>query len=152
MFIFYFRKCKSWGGSFTDIQEFEDIIQFVVYEDGKLKSILQNEIALRKHTSHDAKTRPQLYKLNQISIPQMKANLTMILNTECDMTSKTIPDMPTEDDMVRILLNSTMPDQEDTSLNSQQVPSQQIEVAVNEPCVVIWDTSSNRQWYVRICI
>ena len=75
----------------------------------------------------------------------MKANLTMILNTECDMTSKTIPDMPTEDDMVRILLNSTMPDHKDTSLNSQQVPSQQTEAAVKEPCVVVWNTSSNRQ-------
>ena len=32
------------------------------------------------------------------------------------------------------------------------MPSQQTEVAVNEPCVVIWDTSSNRQWYVGICI
>jgi len=82
----------------------------------------------------------------------MKANPTIILNTEYDMTSKTIPDMPTEDDTVRILLNSTMPDHKDTSLNSQQVLSQQIEVAVNEPCVVSWDTSSNRQWYVRICI
>jgi len=61
------EKCKSWGGPLTDIQEFEDIMQYV-NEDGKLKSILRNEIAYRKHTSHDAKTRPQLYKLNQISI------------------------------------------------------------------------------------
>ena len=70
----------------------------------------------------------------------------MILDTECDMTSQNIPDMPTEEEMVRILLNSTTPEHEDTSLNSQQLPSQQTEVTVNEACVVIWDTSSNRQW------
>ena len=40
------RKCKSWGGPFTDMQELEDIIQSVE-EDGKLKSLLRNEIAYR---------------------------------------------------------------------------------------------------------
>ena len=40
------RKCKSWGGPFTDMQELEDIIQSVE-EDGKLKSLLRNEIANR---------------------------------------------------------------------------------------------------------
>ena len=26
------------------------------------------------------------------------------------------------------------------------------EVFVNEPCIVIWDTSNGRQWYVGICL
>ncbi len=66
----------------------------------------------------------------------------MILDTKCDMTSQIIPDMPTEEEIVHILLNSTTPEHEDTSLNSQQLPSQKTEVTANQACVVICDLHS----------
>ncbi|KAK6179055.1 hypothetical protein SNE40_011501 [Patella caerulea] len=139
------KKCKTWGGPITDVNELEKIIQNAD-DKQSLKSILKSEISYRKQTSNDTKTRPHLYKLNQLSTAEMKINLTLMLTTETDMADINIPDMPTEDDMSLIFFGVN-------KINKQSPEREQIsepEVTINEPCVVIWD--NGRQWYVGICI
>ena len=149
------KKCKAWGGPFTNMHELEDCVLSTT-DDDALKAILRTEIAYRKHTSpHDVKTRPQLYRLNQVTTSQFKVNLTFILSTESDLNSEAIPDMPTEQDMERIFLNSQTTSAASTAAVSDAVVNADVddpEVLVNEPCIVVWDTSLGRQWFVGICI
>ena len=100
------KKCKAWRGPFTTVHELEDCVVSTT-DDDTLKAILRTEVAYRKHTSpYDFKTRPQLYRLNQVTTAQFKVNLTLILSTESDLNSETIPDMPTEQDMEGVFLHS----------------------------------------------
>ena len=141
------KKCKTWGGPLTDVTELERIV-VQSDDDQNLKSILRSEIAYRKRTSNDAKTRPQLYRLNQLSTAEMKVNLTLILTTETEIDATSIPEMPTEDEMKSIFFGSD-------SVTIKQLESESLpepEVTVNEPCIVIWDTNTSRQWYLGICV
>ena len=100
------KKCKACRGPFTTVHELEDCVVSTT-DDDTLKAILRTEVAYRKHTSpHDFKTRPQLYRLNQVTTAQFKVNLTLIHSTESDLNSETIPDMPIEQDMERVFLDS----------------------------------------------
>ena len=100
------KKCKAWRGPFTTVHELEDCVVSTT-DDDTLKAILRTEVGYRKNTSpHDFKTRPQFYRLNQVTTAQFKVNLTLILSTESDLNSETIPDMPTEQDMEQVFLHS----------------------------------------------
>ena len=114
------------------------------------------------HTGNDAKDRPQLYRLNQLSAAELKIYLTLILTTETEMNSTRIPELPTEDEMKLAFFGSDSnadgaTNTIDTTSNNQELESESIspeeaEVAVNEPCIVIWDTGNGRKWYLGICI
>ena len=153
------KKCKAWRGPFTTVHELEDCVVSTT-DDDTLKAILRTEVAYRKHTSpHDFKTRPQLYRLNQVTTAQFKVNLTLILSTESDLNSETIPDMPTNrQDMERVFLHSQTTQPTSSNVNDVLITAEDREsdedpeVFVNEPCIVIWDTSNGRQWYVGICL
>ena len=103
-------------------------------DDATFKSILRCEIAYRKRTLNDSKTRPHLYKVNQLSSAELKVNLTLILTTESDVSSVTPSEMPTEAEMEKILLSETR-----IEMNEQSETSPEPEVTVNEPCIVVWD-------------
>ena len=122
---------------------------------------MRTKVAYRKHTSpHNFKTRPQLYRLNQVTIAQFKVNLTLIFSRESDLNLEAIPDMPTEQDMKRLFLHSKTPKATSTSSNvsdavvtdEDEESIEDPEVFVNEPCIVIRDTRNGRQWYVGICL
>ena len=67
--------------------------------------------------------------------------------------------MPTEQDMEQIFLHSQTISAASTTVSDAVVNADVEEgsvddpqVLVNEPCIVIWDTSLGRQWFVGICI
>ena len=72
----------------------------------------------------------------------------MILSTESDLNSETIPDMPTEQDMERVFLHSQTTTPTSSNVNDVLITAEDREsdedpeVFVNEPCIVIWDTSN----------
>ena len=94
---------------------------------------------------------------------ELKVNLTLLLTSETALQLQRIPDLPTEEDMLRVLdisvsgpgqssthKNNTTQTLEETDLQTQQPDSP--EVYINEPCIVILDSVDKREWFVGICI
>ena len=79
----------------------------------------------------------------------MKVNLTLLLSNDADI--ETLPDLPSEDDMVNAFhLQETEKDTEQST--SQRESDNDVDVVVNELCIVIWDDKpGQRNWYVRMC-
>ena len=148
------QKCKSWGGPFTSISELEKCVQ-TTPEDA-LKAILRTEVAYRRHTSpRDFQARHNLYRLNQVTTAEMKVNLSLILTSETEHI-QTLPDMPTEEDMLRVFkLNMFDAEPQEPTKTDKSSPKAVVtepEVEINEPVIVIWDNKNGREWYVGICI
>ena len=89
----------------------------------------------------------------------LKINLTLILASELE-NPNILPDMPTEEDMMEIFYvseNQATPSSSSPVTPSSNVRVSEPDVAINEPCIVIWDvgTVTVRQWYhwyVGICL
>ena len=79
----------------------------------------------------------------------MKGNLTLLLSNDADI--ETLPDLPSEDDMVNAFhLQETEKDTGQST--SQRESDNDVEVMVNELCIVIWDDKpGQRNWYVGMC-
>ena len=150
------QKCKSWGGPFTCIDELESCVD-ESDDDERLKTILRTEVAYRKHTSpHDQRTRPMLYKLNQVSLAELKINLTLILTSDSETLGDNIPSFPTEEDMEQAFKlhvdEQANPNTISIEEKKKEVQNKDPEVHINEPCIVLWDINEKRQWYVGICL
>ena len=143
------QKCKTWGGPFTCVNELEACIS--TESPQKLKAILRTELSFRKHTSHrrDYLARSYLYKVNQITETEMKINLTLLLSNDADI--ETLPDLPSEDDIVNAFhLQETEKDTGQST--SQRESDNDVDVMVSELCIVIWDDKpGQRNWYVGMC-
>ena len=79
----------------------------------------------------------------------MKVNLTLLLSNDADI--ETLPDLPSEDDMVNAFhLQETEKDTGQST--SQRESDNDVDVMVNELCIVIWDDKpGQRNWYVGMC-
>ena len=130
------QKCKFWSGSFTNIDELEKCVNASDNDDA-LKVILRNKVAYRKYTSpHDQKARPQLYRLSQITTAELKINLALILTSETDMMQEDLTKHAN-----RRRHGAHVPETAPTEQSVTYVPNKEPEVNINEPCIVIWDTS-----------
>ena len=128
------QKCKTWGGGpFTCVNELEACIS--TESPQKLKAILRTELSFRKHASHrDYLARSYLYKVNQITETEMKVNLTLLLSNDADI--ETLPDLPSEDDIVNAFhLQETEKDTGQST--SQRESDNDVDVMVNELCTVL---------------
>lgn len=148
------HKCKTWGGQFTSIDELEQCV--LTTDDASLKTILRTEVSYRRHTSpQDFQARSTLYKLNHLTVAEFKINFALILTNETE-NIQSIPDMPGEEDMIKVfnLQDNTDNDCENTVVTPQSeiIPVYPTEVAINEPCIVLWDINNQRQWYMGICL
>ena len=142
------RNARHGGGPFTCVNELEACIS--TESPQKLKAILRTELSFRKHTSHrDYLARSYLYKVNQITETEMKVNLTLLLSNDADI--ETLPDLPSEDDIVNAFhLQETEKDTGQST--SQRESDNDVDVMVNELCIVIWDDKpGQRNWYVGMC-
>ena len=78
------------------------------HSDDELKRILRNELSYRRHTSlKDFRENPALYRVNSISLVDMKVNLAVLLGDDHDhdVTGEEIC-LPTEEEMVKCLVES----------------------------------------------
>jgi hypothetical protein len=101
-------------------------------------------LCFRRHLSpRDLIARPHLYKVNQMTTTDMKINLAIILTNE-DGPPSEIPDMPDEDEIIRILQddgNDQVPGQDEGISNG----SESEDLLVNEPCIVFWDDKDDKR-------
>ena len=89
-----------------------------------------------------------------MTIADFKLNLSILLTNDYEDISN-IPDMPTEDDILKALGQDILPDdvlenldQTTAGTNGDDEPN-----PINEPCIVIWDDKNGkRNWYLGICI
>ena len=134
-------KCKKHGGPFVSINELDSCLTNRSDEAG-IKRILRLEISYRRHTSSkDFQFNPELYKVNPVSVAEMKVNLAVLLSNEhvsdVDDHSDQLQ-FPSEEDIMKVLQSS-----------NQTVHSPlSVEFPINEPCVAIWDEENGRQWYI----
>lgn len=125
----------------------------------KATKILREEISYRWHIStRDFQERPQLYRVNQISVIEMKVNLRVLLtNAEIDVEETTT--LPTEEEIMNTLVGEDITCQTPHSGNAGHQESMNAnhtdpgksaadntfsEPVINEPCIVIWDEASDR--------
>ena len=139
-------KCKKHGGPFISINEVETNLK-VVGSDTEKKRILRAEILYRRHTStKDFQNRPHLYKVNQLSLIEMKINIaTIITNPVSDL--KEIPTLPTEEEVMQMITVRNEP----MKNNITALGIENFEPKVNELCIVMWDEKNIRNWYVAMC-
>ena len=94
-------KCKNHGGPLTDIEELQALL--AQHENGSLKKYLREEIQYQKAVHHkDSQERPELYKINNLSIAQMSENLLLMLSDQ-SLTENLI--FATEEEIMDILKN-----------------------------------------------
>lgn len=74
---------KSWKGPCTTVNELNQSIEFYVKKESDLKKLLKTEIKIRKITSpNDSIERPNLFKLNMLTVSQLEQNFRSILSTK----------------------------------------------------------------------
>lgn len=153
-------KCKDHGGPFVTIDELEQCLM-KEYTDDELRRILRREILFRKHTSlKDFHANPALYKVNKMPTVDMKVNLAILLGDDhmADVTDDE-PGFPNEDAMMKCLAESfteeavvatTCVDESVAEDVQAQTPiaDESTEIAINEPCIVVWDMPNGREWFL----
>ena len=110
-----------------------------ISDEAGIKYILCLEISYRRHTSSkDFQLNPELYKVNQVSVAEMKVNLAMLLSNEHVSDVDYQLQFPSEEDIMKVLQS-----------NNQTVHSpSSVEFPINEPSVAIWNEENGRQWYI----
>ena len=98
----------------------------------------------RKVYKKDCKENPYLYKVNSMTVVQMKVNLGLLLSgdheEDCDAVM-----FPNVESMFSVLNNSVVEP-------APAVEREKYEILLNEPCVAIWDTVKGREWCVGMSL
>ena len=126
------KKCKDHNGPITSISELNVFLKTVKTKD--IKKFLRQEIQFQKIThKRDSNERPELYKVNGLTIELFAENLASILapDTIVDMDESLL--FETTDEIMDIIT------QQSQKIN-QFVP--------HEPLVVVWNTSNNKKMLV----
>ena len=80
----------------------------------------------------------------------MKVNLTLLLSNDADI--ETLPDLPSEDDMVNAFHLQEQKRIQGSQLHSVKVSMMWMSWSMSSRCIVIWDDKpGQRNWYVGIC-
>ena len=132
------QDCKSLGGPCTSVDELQEVL------NGKdnQNRILKTEMAYYAHTHKaDKIARKQLFRINGITYEEMLENLSILLGAESDVSTSTIANLPTNEDVMQSLMVS-----ESGEINRQNKIS---EVAINEMRVVVWQKRDlTYDWYI----
>ena len=126
-------KCKKHGGPFISAEEVDQCLKDIKDEIEK-KRILRVEILYCRHTSgSDAQQRPHLYKVNQLSLAEMKINIVILLTNSADELSDILP-IPCEDEVLKMLsLDQQVAAQNECNTSETAV----FEPKINKPSIVI---------------
>ena len=97
------RKCKQHGGPFVNLSEVRDFVNQQKDDSKQLRTHLRQEIGFQKLLHPvDAKERPHLYKMNELTCEQLTENITILLDSTIDATEEEVL-FPNEDDIMEIL-------------------------------------------------
>ena len=131
--------CKSWTGPFTSPEEMLHVIN---KRPDQAEHILQTEIAYLAHTQRTDKiARPELYKINSLSLDEKLENLSVLLSDDStnDCTA-TIADLPTNEQVFNTL---TLTSNIDTGTTTPPC-----DLMDNELCVVVWLSNDKYIWHL----
>lgn len=131
------KKCKDHNGPITSIKELNVFLKSVKTKD--MKKFLRQEIQFQKIThKRDSIERPELYKVNGLTIEIFSENLAAILAPDTIIDRDETLLFETTDEIMDIIT------QENQKVN-QIVP--------HEPLVIVWNTSNSRkEWYIAFYI
>ena len=134
--------CKSHGGPFTTVKELNIAMKSTDDEKEK-RTLLRNEILLRKDISQkDSKENPELYKVNSMTIAQMKINLGILLSGGHD--NDNVDEKTVLPDIQNMFLELNHSNDELPPTDSNETD----DMPLNELCVAIWDTGNEREWFI----
>ena len=124
------------------VEELENCLNNIK-DEKEQKRVLREEILYRRHSSvKDAQIRSHLYKVNQLTLTEMKVNFITLLGNH-DQTPTELPLLPSENDLFHIFQN--------TEHEAEKNTKQSFELLINEPCIIIWDEVGGQNWYVAMC-
>ena len=103
-----------------------------------LKKYLRQELQYQKAThSRDSQERPELYKINALSVEQMHEKLAILLSS--DIQDSGVELFNTEEEILEILCKRQK-DQE------SQTKSKEVIFQSQQPLAVVWDEGQERKW------
>ena len=115
---------------FLWVEELENCLNNIK-DEKEQKRVLREEILYRRHTSvKDAQIRSHLYKVNQLTLTEMKVNFITLLGNH-DQTPTEPPLLSKEDYLFHIFQN--------TKHEAEKNTEQPFETLINEMCIRIWD-------------
>ena len=89
----------------------------------------------------DKIARKQLFRINGITYEEMLENLSILLDDENDVSTSTIANLPTNEDVMQSLMVIEI-----DKINEESKIS---EVAINEMCVVVWQNCVAYEWHIH---
>ena len=107
--------------------------------------MLRNELLIQKQMcKQDQIENPALYKVNGMSVAQMKVNLGVLLsgNHEKDLEGTVV--FPDESPMLSILDDPNY----EVAVHKDSSNVEEHEIPFNEPCAEIWDNPNGREWFI----
>lgn len=126
------NKCKEHGGPITCLEDLNKLLG--QHDDESLKRILRQELQYQRvHQSRDCQERPELYKVNNLSVEEMSNNLLLMFSNPDEGTHEML--FHTEEEIMSIL------DGAPTSTKSSGYSFQQ-------PLAIVWDIGDVKEWFI----
>ncbi|CAL4100113.1 unnamed protein product [Meganyctiphanes norvegica] len=130
------KKCKEHGGPIMNVVELNEIISN--YDAKNVKKFQRQEIQFQKAThKRDSQERPDLYKINNLTIHQLSENLAILLS-DGDIHIGNDVIFTTEEEIMEILLHKSY----------SNTISSKPRYEIQQPLAVVWDNNKGRKWYV----
>ena len=127
------KKCKEHDGPISSIDDLTKLLG--KYDEESLKKILRQEIQYHKvFQARDSQERPDIYKVNNLSVEDMSNNLMLMFSH--DETSTSILFQSQEEIM--------------TILKGQSTTHIALKFCFQQPLAVVWDIGDQRDWYIGI--
>ena len=130
------QDCKSWMGPCTSAEELLNILKV---KPDKVEFIVRTEMAYYTHCHKQEKLQQhELFKLNGISYEEKLTNLCTLLSSDLPESTKTVANLPTNNDIFQALVISKI---------STDVSESDIQI--NRLCTIIWKNETERyEWYL----
>ena len=108
--------------------------------------MIQNELLIRKQMcKRDQRENPSLYKVNCMTVTQIKINLGILLSGYHEKDIDNVIQFPDESTMLSVL------DDIVDGVNEENMVEESVyedDIQLKEPCAVIWDSSIKREWFL----
>ena len=108
--------------------------------------MLRNELLIRKQMcKRDQRENPSLYKVNCMTVTQIKINLGILLSGYHEKDIDNVIQFPDESTMLSVL------DDIVDGVNEENMVEESVfedDIQLKEPCAVIWDSSIKREWFL----
>ena len=114
-------KCKEHGGPFVNLPEIRNYVNKEGKHQKLLRMNLRQEIGFRKLLHPvDAKERPHLYKMNDLTCEQLVENLTILIDNTIETNDGEVVLFPSEDEIMDIIQEQSTVEEQSTGFKPQQ--------------------------------